>query len=155
MVLHPRSLWFFIFRLKSINLLQFTYSINISIIFILYLQICMFWAEKKSVAGKQLGSPGLAIEIYETKIDHCKYNRGRLVKGQWIFEGYERGSKKVFIMPVKDWNWRNARGMYQAMDIARNNDNVRLLEVLQLFKQWGLPISDGKTYLQLRRSRYW
>jgi len=30
------------------------------------------------------------------------YNRGRLVKGHWIFGGYERDSRKIFIVPVED-----------------------------------------------------
>lgn len=59
----------------------------------------MFWTEKNS---QQLGGPGHTVEIDEAKIGHRKYNRGRLVQGQWIFGGYERGSKKVFIMPVEN-----------------------------------------------------
>ncbi|XP_024892367.1 uncharacterized protein LOC112467785 [Temnothorax curvispinosus] len=62
-------------------------------------EVCVFWAEKHS---EKLGGPGCIVEIDETKIGKRKYNRGRLVKGQWIFGGYERGTKKIFIVPVQD-----------------------------------------------------
>jgi len=64
----------------------------------LYLQVCAYWADKSS---KKLGDPALTVEIDEAKIDHRKYNRGRLLKGNWIFGGYERESKKIFIVPVE------------------------------------------------------
>ena len=92
----------------------------------------MFWAEKRS---EKLGGPGRTVEIDEAKIGRRKYNRGRLIKGQWIFGGYERDSKKIFIVPVEDRTGRNTLGMHQGVDHARNNNCVRLLEVLQLFKQ--------------------
>ena len=59
----------------------------------------MFWAEKHS---EKLGGPERIVEIDEAKIGKRKYNRGRLVKGHWIFGGYERESKKIFIVPVED-----------------------------------------------------
>nr|XP_012232548.1 PREDICTED: uncharacterized protein LOC105678086 [Linepithema humile] len=62
-------------------------------------ELCAYWADKQS---EKLGGPGHTVEIDEAKIGHRKYNRGRLVKGNWIFGGYERESKKVFIMPVED-----------------------------------------------------
>ncbi|XP_071577667.1 uncharacterized protein, partial [Temnothorax nylanderi] len=64
-----------------------------------FLQVCVFWAEKHS---EKLGGPGCTVEIDKAKIGKRKYNCGRLVKGQWIFGGYERGTKKIFIVPVQD-----------------------------------------------------
>jgi transposase-like protein len=59
----------------------------------------VFWADKHS---EKLGGPGHIVEIDEAKLGRRKYNRGRLVKGQWIFGGYERESKKIFVVPVED-----------------------------------------------------
>lgn len=59
----------------------------------------MFWAEKHS---EKLGGPERTVEINEAKIGKRKYNRGRLVKSHWIFGGYERDSKKIFIVPMED-----------------------------------------------------
>jgi len=69
-------------------------------------------------------------EIDEAKIDHRKYNRGRLLTGNWIFERFERESKKIFIVPVENRTENYTSGMYQRMDHAKNNNGVRLLEVL-------------------------
>ncbi|KYM99495.1 hypothetical protein ALC62_09761, partial [Cyphomyrmex costatus] len=49
-----------------------------------------------------LGGPGCIVEIDEAKIGHRKYNRGRLLKGNWIFGEFERKSKKNFIMLVEN-----------------------------------------------------
>ncbi|XP_028046186.2 uncharacterized protein LOC118644227 [Monomorium pharaonis] len=62
-------------------------------------EVCVFWAEKNS---EKLGGPGHIVEIDEAKLGTRKYNRGRLIKGHWIFEGYEQDTKKVFIVPVED-----------------------------------------------------
>ncbi|KYQ53651.1 hypothetical protein ALC60_03886 [Trachymyrmex zeteki] len=62
-------------------------------------EVYAFWADKYS---EKLGGPGRVVEIDEAKIGHRKYNRGRLLKGTWIFGEYERGSKKIFILPVED-----------------------------------------------------
>ena len=42
------------------------------------------------------------VEIDESKFDKRKYNRGRNVKGQWVFGGVERGSGKTFLAAVHD-----------------------------------------------------
>ncbi|KYM95849.1 hypothetical protein ALC62_13500 [Cyphomyrmex costatus] len=62
-------------------------------------EVCVFWPEKHS---QKLGGPDCTVEINEAKIGKRKYNRGRLVKGQWIFGGYEQVSKKVFVVPVEN-----------------------------------------------------
>ncbi|XP_024882507.1 uncharacterized protein LOC112461483 [Temnothorax curvispinosus] len=61
-------------------------------------EVCVFWAEKHS---DKLGGPGRTVEINEAKIDKS-YNRGRLIRDHWIFGGYERDTKKIFIVPVQD-----------------------------------------------------
>lgn len=52
-------------------------------------------------AGK-IGGEGKVVEIDEAKFGKSKYNRGRVIEGQWIFGGFERGSKKIFLVPVPD-----------------------------------------------------
>jgi len=49
-----------------------------------------------------LGGEGSIVEIDEAKIGKQKFQKGRLVTGQWIFGGYERESKKLFIECVPD-----------------------------------------------------
>ncbi|XP_039306916.1 uncharacterized protein LOC120358142 [Solenopsis invicta] len=62
-------------------------------------EVCINWAEKKST---KLGGPNIIVEIDEAKIGKRKNNCGRIIEGKWIFGGYERGTKKVFLVPVPD-----------------------------------------------------
>ncbi len=52
----------------------------------------------------KIGGPGKIVEIDEAKIGHRKYNKGRILEGQWIFGGIERNSRKIFLVPVKNRN---------------------------------------------------
>jgi len=38
----------------------------------------------------QIGGNGLIVEIDEAKFGRRKYNRGRLITGQWLLGGIER-----------------------------------------------------------------
>ncbi|CAH2100831.1 unnamed protein product [Euphydryas editha] len=49
-----------------------------------------------------LGGPGKIVEIDEPKFGKRKYNRGRIIDGQWIFGGFERDSKLIFLEKVDD-----------------------------------------------------
>lgn len=50
----------------------------------------------------QLGGPDKVVEIDETHVGNRKYNRGRVLKGRWVFGAYERGSGTVRVQVVKD-----------------------------------------------------
>ncbi|KMQ87177.1 putative transposase-like protein [Lasius niger] len=60
-------------------------------------KVCVYWAESHS---EKIGGEGIIVKIDEAKIGKRKYNRGRLIDGKWIFGGFERNSKKMFIVPV-------------------------------------------------------
>ena len=51
---------------------------------------------------QKLGGVGKVVEIDESKFGKRKYNRGHRVEGQWVFGGYERGSGRVFMVPVRN-----------------------------------------------------
>ena len=61
--------------------------------------MCVKWCEKNST---QVGGPNKIVEIDEAKFGTRKYHRGRLIQGKWVFGGYERDSKKIFIVAVED-----------------------------------------------------
>jgi len=51
-----------------------------------------------------IGGPGKIVEIDEAKVGKRKYNSGRLIEGQWVFGGIERGTQNFFIVPVENRN---------------------------------------------------
>ena len=78
------------------------------------------------------------MEIDESKFGKRKYNRGRMVKGQWVFGGVERGSKNFFLVAVDD----------------RSQETL-----LPIIQEWILPgttiISDcWKSYSRLKVKRF-
>jgi transposase-like protein len=62
--------------------------------------ICLNWALKET---SRLGGPGKIVEIDEAKFGKDRTVNGVLIKkGQWVFGGIERGSKKCFYIPVEN-----------------------------------------------------
>jgi len=49
-----------------------------------------------------LEGQGTIVEIDEAKIRKRKFQKGRLITGQWIFGGVERETGKLFIECVPD-----------------------------------------------------
>lgn len=62
-------------------------------------EVCINWSVRTSV---QLGGPGTVVEIDEAKFGKRKFNRGRRIEGQWIFGGFQRDTKNIFLVPVEN-----------------------------------------------------
>ncbi|XP_018325790.1 uncharacterized protein LOC108737443 [Agrilus planipennis] len=67
-------------------------------------EVLIDWVYRRSA---KLGGPGKIVEIDEAKLGKRKYNRGRLLRGQWVLGGIERGERgsnpgKMFLIPVPD-----------------------------------------------------
>jgi ISXO2-like transposase domain len=67
----------------------------------------------EKLGGFNLDGSRKVVEIDESMFFKRKYNRGRLNNGQWFVGGIERGSKKVFIVPVLN---RNAQTMREIIN---------------------------------------
>lgn len=52
--------------------------------------------------NEPLGGPQVIVEVDEAKIGRRKYNRGRIIQGQWVFGAVERISRRIFVIPIKD-----------------------------------------------------
>lgn len=68
-------------------------------------EVCSDWTIRNS---QQIGGKGIIVEIDEAKFGRRKYNRGRIVEGQWVFGGVERENKHhQFLIPVAARNKDN------------------------------------------------
>ncbi|KAJ4425501.1 hypothetical protein ANN_27695 [Periplaneta americana] len=86
-----------------------------------------------------IGGPGTIVEIDESKFGRRKYNRGRLIEGQWVFGGVERGNPTNFFM-----------------EPVQNRDAETLVNLIQ---EWILPgttiVSDcWKAYITLQNQGF-
>lgn len=63
-------------------------------------EVLEYWVIRNSPT--KLGGIDKIVEIDEAKFGKRKYNRGRIVDGEWVFGGLERGSKEVFMELVPD-----------------------------------------------------
>lgn len=62
-------------------------------------EVCINWAERNSSV---LGGPNCIVEVYETKIDKQKYERGPEVEEEWVLGGIEKDTGNCFFVPVPD-----------------------------------------------------
>ncbi|GFR95802.1 hypothetical protein ElyMa_004437700 [Elysia marginata] len=51
---------------------------------------------------KQIGGPNHIVEVDEAKFGKRKYNRGRIVEGQWVLGGICRETREWFFVPVEN-----------------------------------------------------
>ena len=58
--------------------------------------------EELLVIPEPIGASGIIVEIDESKFGKPKYNRGRLLTGQWVFGMVERGTDKMVMVTVPD-----------------------------------------------------
>ena len=62
-------------------------------------EICVNIVMDKS--DNQIGGHNLTVEINESKFRKRKYNRGRVIEGQWVLGGICRETKEVFLTTVQ------------------------------------------------------
>ena len=60
-------------------------------------QLCVAWCEQTK---EMIGGVGVIVEIDEAILGKRKNRAGKIVKGQWILGGYERDTKKLFVVVV-------------------------------------------------------
>lgn len=59
--------------------------------------VYMYWC---MLHKKKIGGPGKTVELDEAKFGKWMYHRGRVIKGQWVLGGIERGTREAFYVPV-------------------------------------------------------
>lgn len=61
--------------------------------------MCTLWLHENS---EKLGGPGIVVEIDESHVGSYTKGAWGPAVGRWVFGGYERGTKKLFITSVPD-----------------------------------------------------
>jgi transposase-like protein len=64
-----------------------------------YRDVCSNWLLRNHI---QIGGEGVTVELDESVVARRKYNRGRLIKEKWVFDGYAPTSGGVFLELVPD-----------------------------------------------------
>lgn len=50
---------------------------------------------------EKIGGEGTIVEMDESKFGKRKYNVGRVIEGQWVFNGLCRETRSCFMVPVE------------------------------------------------------
>ena len=77
-----------------------TSSETISSVYSICREICCNYVES-FLKSKQIGGPGMTVQIDESKFGKRKYSRGRLVEGQWVLGGICQESGDMFLEIVQ------------------------------------------------------
>ena len=107
-------------------------------------EVCIFWLSKESVV---LGGPGVVVEIDEAKFGKRKYNRGRWLDGQWVFGGFERGSKKCVLVPVP------SRGSDVLLEVIKQWIHPGTTIISDCWKAYDCLSSEGFVHESVNHSR--
>ena len=62
-------------------------------------EICCYIVE--NIKPQKIGGPGFIVEIDEAKFRKRKYNRGRVVDGNWVLGGICRETRSIFLIKVE------------------------------------------------------
>ena len=90
-----------------------------------------------------IGGVNCTIEIDEAKFRKRKYNRGRMVEGQWVLGGICRETKETFFVPVEDRTRQTLIGLI--------SKHVKVGSILHTdcFKSYNTEILEGLGYIAI------
>ena len=83
---------------------------------------------------KLIGGPGLTVEIDESKFGKRKYNKGRLVEGQWVVGGICRETKDVFLAVCPE-NKRDTETLLDIIERHVHKDSTVITDCWRAYNQ--------------------
>jgi len=92
---------------------------------------------------KLIGGPGLTVEVDESKFGKRKYNKGRLVEGQWVVGGICRETKDVFLAVCPE----NKRDAATLIDIIERHVNKQSTVITDCWRGYDQLTADGWEHL--------
>ena len=107
-------------------------------------EVSLDWGLKNR---KKLGGQNVTVEIDEAKIGKRKDNKGRLVKGQWVFGGVEReNTANIFVVPVE------SRSQDCLLKVIKENILPGSRIVSDYWKSYDCLESEGFIHLKVNHS---
>jgi len=99
--------------------------------------------------GTRIGGPGHIVEIDETKVSKRKYNRGRLLRHEWIIGAFDRSTKRVKLAIVT--------GRDQVTINKFINDNIEPGSTLitEEWRRYSEYSTAGFWHVTINHSRYY
>ena len=65
-------------------------------------EVCTWSVECKLATDGKIGGVGMTVEIDESKFGKRKYQRGRLIEGQWVLGGICRETREIFLVALPE-----------------------------------------------------
>ena len=91
-------------------------------------EVCLETIAKET--KKLTGGSGLTVEVDESKFGRRKYNKGRLVEGQWVIGGICRETRDVFLAACPE----NKRDAATLVDIIKRHISKDLTVVTDCWR---------------------
>ena len=98
--------------------------------------------------GQQLGGEGGVVEIDESKFGKRKYNKGKRVKGQWVFGGIQRSNGDFFVVPVE------ARNKVTLLAAIKHHIKPGTTVISDCWKAYDCLADEGFNHLTVNHSMY-
>ena len=106
-------------------------------------EVCLKTIVKET--PKLIGGAGLTVEIDESKFGKRKYNRGRLIEGQWVIGGICRETKHIFLA-VCPGNKRDAETL---LEIINRHVNKHSTIITDCWRAYDKLDTEGWNHLKV------
>jgi len=93
-------------------------------------EICLEIVARQT--SQLIGGPGLTVEVDESKFGKRKYNKGRLVEGQWVVGSICRETGEIFLAPCPD----NKRDAPTLLDIIERHVHKQSVVITDCWKAY-------------------
>lgn len=104
---------------------------------------------------ERIGEPQAVVQIDEAKFGRRKYNRGRVIEGQWVLGGDWREHEEDLPCSCGIKGLCDFAGIDSRVDPSWHNNHQRLLAGVRLSRPGGVQASSSQPLCELRWSRDW
>jgi len=111
-----------------------------------FCEVCLETVSRET--PKLIGGAGLTVEVDESKFGKHKYNKGRLVEGQWVVGGICRETKDIFLAVCRE----NKRDAPTLIDIIERHVDKQSTIITDCWRAYDQLDADGWNHLTVNHS---